>query len=258
MDRDQLGDRMKEYETAAQTRLIRRLPVLVRVDGRAFHTLTRKMEKPVDLRFQACMWETALALCEEIQGARLGYVQSDEISVLVYERDARSESWFGYDRDKVVSSAATAATSAFHLAFTERFPEIKLRRRGGPKFDARATNYPLHEVVNYFIWRQQDATRNSVLGLGRKYFSHRQLHQKNISQVQDLLHADKSVNWNDCPTSQKRGACAIKRARSVKTGDLINGHRARADAIRNEWLIDENIPIFTQDRYYIEQHLTMV
>lgn len=257
MDRDELGSRMKEYETAGQTRLVRRQPVLIRVDGRAFHTLTRKMDKPVDARFQDCMWTAALALCEEAQGARIGYVQSDEISVLLYERDVRSEGWFGYNRDKVVSSSAATATAAFLLRFVQLFPEVVLNARNAPKFDGRAANYPLHEVVNYFIWRQQDATRNSILGLGLAHFSHKELHQKNTSQIQDLLHAEKGVNWNDCPTTWKRGMCAVRESYVIRAGESINGHAVAVDTERSRWFVDEDIPIFTQDRHYIDRYLTM-
>lgn len=257
MSKDELGDRMKEYESAGQTRLVRRLPVLIRVDGRAFHTLTRGMNKPVDERFRDCMWFAAKALCEEAQGARLGYVQSDEISVLLYERDVHSDGWFGYDRDKVISSSAATATAAFLIRFAQLFPEVELRPRTAPKFDSRATNYPLHEVVNYFIWRQQDATRNSILGLGMSHFSHAALHGKNTSQVQDMLHEEKGVNWNDCPTTQKRGACVVKQTYAVEAGQVIDGHEVKEDTERSRWVIDEDIPIFTQERYYIAQHMTM-
>lgn len=257
MERDELGTRMKEYESAGQTRLIRRLPVIIRVDGRAFHTLTHKMDKPVDDRFQTCMWATATALCEEVQGARIGYVQSDEISVLLYERDVHSDGWFGYDRDKVVSGSAAAATAAFLLHFIKLFPEVYLNTRNAPRFDSRASNYPLHEVVNYMIWRQQDATRNSILGLGMSHFSHKQLHQKNTSQIQDLLHAEKGIDWNDCPTTQKRGTCIVKESYMVRAGDMINDHEVQAYTERSRWVVDEDIPIFTQDRTYIEKHLVM-
>lgn len=257
MDNDKLGERMKEYEFAGQTRLIRRVPVIVRVDGKAFHTLTRKMKKPLDEGFQDCMWAAAVALCEQVQGARVAYVQSDEISVLLYERDTYSDVWFGYDRDKIVSGAAVAATSAFLVRFIKTFPDYPLRENNAPKFDGRATNYPVQEVTNYFIWRQQDATRNSIMGLGLSHFSHKYLHLKNTSQIQDLLHEEKGVNWNNCPTPQKRGACIVKETYSVKAGELINGHKVRADTERTRWVIDKDTPIFSRDRYYIEQHLTM-
>ena len=258
MDRDQIGDRMKEYESAGQTRLIRRLPVLVRVDGRAFHTLTRGMDKPVDLRFQRCMWATARVLCRAAQGARLAYVQSDEISVLLYEQDAvHSDGWFGYDRDKVVSTSAAVATAASLVHFVANFPKTAVLAESAPTFDARAANYPPHEVANYLIWRQQDATRNSVAGLAQSHFSAKRLHGLRSAEMQDLLHAEKGVNWNDCPTTQKRGACVVREIYAVRAGEVINGHVVTEDHERSRWVVDEQIPIFTQDRDYVEKHLVM-
>lgn len=235
MDRDALGDRMKEYESAGQTRLIRRLPVVVRVDGRAFHTLTRHMAKPVDWAFTSTMWATAKALCEEMQGARLAYAQSDEITVALMEPDAiKSEAWFGYARDKVVSLAASIATMAFNDATGTRHRAT---------FDARAFNLPPHEVINGFIWRQQDATRNSILGLGFAHFSTKRLHGLNTSQIQDMLHAEKGINWNDCPIPQKRGACIVH---------VVEGE---GEAARSRWVVDKSIPVFTQDRGYVESRM---
>ncbi len=246
MDRDAIGDRMKEYESAGQTRLIRRLPVIIRVDGRAFHTLTRGMDKPVDWTFARLMWATATALCEEIQGARLAYVQSDEITVALLEPDAiKSEPWFGYERDKVVSLAASIATAAFNAE--RRIEHHTLRSVA--TFDARAFNLPAHEVVNNLIWRQQDATRNSILGLGLAHFSQKRLHGLNTSQIQDLLHAEKGINWNDCPVPQKRGACVVRQTYEEP------GFQGVGLVKRARWVVDEAIPVFTQAREYIDSRM---
>lgn len=246
MDKDKLGDRMKEYEGAGATRFPRRVPLVIRVDGRAFHTLTRGLTKPIDWYFSACMNAAAVALCEEIQGARLGYVQSDEISVAVLEPDAvRSEPWFGYQRDKVVSLAASIATAAFNDTVRD---VLNLDKRA--TFDARAFTLPPHEVVNYFIWRQQDATRNSVSGLAQAHFSHKRLHGLNTSQMQDLLHAEKGINWNDCPTAQKRGACVVRHTWLEPT--------VQSEPVeRSAWKLDAEIPVFTQDRAYVEGRMGM-
>jgi tRNA(His) 5'-end guanylyltransferase len=112
MDNTDIATRMKEYESIPRIRLIPKVPVLIRLDGKAFHTLTRDMEK-CDKRFQRCMWETAKYLCENIQGCRFAYVQSDEISLLLVDYDdTKTQGWFGYDLQKMVSVSAAAGMAA--------------------------------------------------------------------------------------------------------------------------------------------------
>lgn len=253
MPSDALGDRMKMYEMVPRTRLVRRLPVVMRLDGKAFHTFTRKMERPYDERFQGAMWAAARHLCEEIQGCRVAYVQSDEISLLLTDWDSfGTDSWFDYQVQKMVSVAASICTGGFLRGLALHGIGIDLMFDGSniPAFDARVWNLPRHEVVNYFLWRQQDASRNSILSLGQAHFSHKQLHGKNTSQVQDMLVLERQINWNDCPVPQKRGVCIVKETFEVPGGDGVDS------ATRTRWVIDEDIPIFSQDRSYIERHLT--
>ena len=111
----------------------------------------------------------------------------------------------------------------------------------GAYFDARVFNLPKEEVTNYFIWRQNDATRNSIQSLAQANFSQKQIHSMNNSQLQDKLHEEKGINWNDCKTVEKRGSCVI--------------HVFDKSINRSKWIIDEEIPIFTQNRDYIENIL---
>jgi tRNA(His) 5'-end guanylyltransferase len=108
-------------------------------------------------------------------------------------------------------------------------------------FDSRVFNLPESEVCNYFVWRQQDATRNSIETLGREYFTQAELYKVNCNQIQDKLMVEKNVNWNDCPTFYKRGACVEKKENAEKD--------------YSAWSLDMDIPIFTKDRNYIEKHL---
>lgn len=231
---DALGDRMKGYEMAARTALPRRLPVIVRLDGRAFHTLTRGSVKPFDPQFMEWMDFTARAVCEDAQGAVLAYVQSDEISVLLHNyRRLQSEAWFDNQVQKIVSVAASIASVAFS-------------RTSGKwaHFDARAFVLPEAEVCNYFVWRQQDATRNSVQMAARARFSHRECNEKSCSALQEMLHAD-GVNWNDYSADEKRGRCVLRETFE------------RDGAVRHEWRVDRNTPIFTKNRAYIESALAV-
>jgi tRNA(His) 5'-end guanylyltransferase len=237
---DSLGDRMKMFESVPRTRLVPKVPVLLRLDGKAFHSLTRGLDKPVDQRFARCMWQTAIALCEELQGCQLGYVQSDEITILLVDYQGfKTQAWFDYEVQKMVSIAAGLASACFTLAFRAAFPE----REEVPVFDCRAWNLPRHEVVNCFIWRQQDASRNSVSGLAQAHFSQAELHGKSSSEMQDMLMLQRGINWNDCPIPQKRGVCIVKESYEVD------------GATRGRWIVDEAIPIFTQDRLYVQRRV---
>jgi len=242
-DNDSLGDRMKLFEGVTRTRLMPKTPVMLRLDGKAFHTLTRGMDKPVDKRFQAAMYATAKALCEEVQGCQLAYVQSDEITLLLVDYQTyRTQSWFDYEVMKMCSVAAGIASAHFSGCYDDKVGI----------FDCRAWNLPQHEVVNAFIWRQQDATRNSISSLAQSHFSPKELHGKDSVTMQDMLVLEKHINWNDCPTSQKRGVCVVKET-YAKPGTGAPGEPLNTTVVRTRWIVDENIPIFTQDRQYIEK-----
>ena len=258
-----LHERMKQYEAVSQTHLMRRTPVIIRLDGVAFHTFTKDFDKPFDVVFGAAMQTTTRYLVNNIQGCVLGYTQSDEITlVLVDYKSLDSEAWFDYGIQKICSVAASKATKHFNRIFAEKTAGIINRYyndflpnkekynyliddvkklvgsyeralKQGAEFDARAFNIPISEVTNCVLWRQQDATRNSISGLAQAHFSHKELHGKNTNQMQDMLMNEYGINWNNIDTCEKRGTCVIK-----------------AD---DGWKIDTEIPIFTGDgRKYIE------
>jgi tRNA(His) guanylyltransferase len=231
-EKDSLGDRMKGYENVTRTFLTARTPCIIRIDGKAFHTLTKGLQKPFDEGFADAMLATTRDLCDEIQGAALAYWQSDEISILLIDYlRLTSQAWFDKNIQKMVSVSASIATASFNNWF--QFPNTCSAKA---TFDSRVFTLPKEEICNYKLWRQQDATRNSINSLGQFYFSHKQLMNKNTDQVQDMLFKEKGINWNDLPTWQKRGACVLKDA---------NG----------QWIIDKEIPIFSQNREYINKHV---
>lgn len=229
-EKDSLGDRMKGYEDAFRIYLPKRIPLIIRVDGKAFHTLTRGLQRPFDPRFIKVMLATATKLCEEIQGTKLAYWQSDEISLLITDYDTlTTQAPFDKNLQKLVSISASIATEAFNDAAKINW------LRNDATFDSRAFILPKEEVCNYFLWRQQDASRNSINSVGQAHFSPKQLHGLNTDKVQDLLFKEKGVNWNDLPVLEKRGACIIKG---------VDG-----------WYTEENIPVFSQDRNFINHHV---
>lgn len=271
MNKDSLGNRMKNYENVSRSYLTRRVPVIIRLDGKAFHTFTKGMRRPFDDTLTTTMWETAKYLCKNIQGCKIAYTQSDEISLLLTDyENIDTCAWFDNNIQKMVSISASMAALAFNKAFRSNVNQLKksltfrTRRQGYPTdgaweylymlekkldsamFDSRAFTLPKEEVVNYFIWRQQDATRNSIQMVGQANFSHKQLHGKSCDNIQEMLFQIKNINWNDISTYQKRGACIIKEQYKLDN---------KQETLRSRWITDKDIPIFTQDRGYVEKFL---
>lgn len=261
---DELGLRMKNfYENISKTKLIRRTPVAIRIDGKAFHTFTRGFQKPFDEVLMKTMQETMKYLCENIQGCVLGYTQSDEITlILVDYQKLDTSAWFDYEVQKICSISASMATMFFNKKFQEYLSEFSYvltfeknddeetsklfdayvrAKNVGAMFDSRCFNIPKEEVANLLYWRQLDATRNSIQMVGQANFSHRELNKKSCNDIQDMLMLQKGINWNDFPIEQKRGSCCIKKAISDD---------------RTAWVIDTNIPIFKgENRQYIEERI---
>ena len=279
MDKTTLGDRMKNnYENVNRFYLTRRMPVIIRVDMRAGHTFTKGMNKPFDDVFVKTMQETMEYLCENIQGCVLGYTQSDEISlVLVDYAELTTDAWFGNNLQKMCSVSASMATLAFNKFFSGRVQEfmydccdefgddvlpekqndyelahnVYFKKFNAAMFDSRVFTIPKEEVCNYLIWRQQDSTRNSIQSVGQANFSQKELHGKSCNNIQDMLMIQKGINWNDYATTLKRGSCCIKVDDGLteydETGNICGYTQ------RSKWIIDNEIPIFSQDRNYIEK-----
>lgn len=285
---DELGARIKTYyEQIPKTKLMRRTPVAIRLDGKAFHTFTRGFEKPFDEVLGNAMRETMKYLCENIQWCVLGFQQSDEITlILVDYRKLNSDAWFDYEVQKMCSISASMATMAFNKFFRfeveahydmntkdTEFDEIWLNDDAqvlnavywnaidnGAMFDARCFNIPKEEVANLIYWRQLDATRNSIQMVGQAYFSHSELQHKSNSNIQDMLMEKYQINWNDYPTHLKRGSCCIKKQLSegvrVVSTEKWGESKSFLGVRKYGWVIDLDIPIFKgKDREYIERHI---
>lgn len=267
---DDLGTRMKEfYEQVPKTRLVRRMPVAIRIDGKAFHTFTRGFRKPFDHILIKTMQETTKYLCENIQGCVLGYTQSDEITlILVDYQKLTSSAWFDYEVQKLCSISASMATMVFNKYFAENVANETLEYKTsivpqcveiqqeikeyhdtlraavnkGAMFDARCFNIPKEEVTNLIYWRQLDATRNSIQMVGQANFSHKELQNKTCNMIQDMLHEQKGINWNDYPTVCKRGSACIYTEYANMNGSHNSG-----------WIIDKEMPILKgENRAYVD------
>lgn len=267
--KDALGDRMKAYENISRNYLTRKIPVIIRVDGKAFHSFTKGFERPFDKVFMEAMQQTMKYLCENIQGCVLGYTQSDEITLVLTDyANINTDAWFGYNIQKMASVAASMATMAFNKYFEELVDNFYFNTYKAltnkecnewyntyskvlntAMFDARCFSIPKEEVINCLIWRQQDATRNSILSVAQSVFSHKEMQGISCKDLQNKMLSEKDINWNDYSIPEKRGTCCIKKLFEIRretAGDLT------AIIERPKWIIDKEIPIFTENRYYIE------
>ena len=232
-----IGTRMKEYESASSTVLTRRTPTIIRLDGKAFHTYTKQLERPYCFRLHELMCSTAMFLCGQIQNAVFAYTQSDEISILMAPyKKLTTEPWFDNKVQKIVSVAASMCS----VYFTEHSNKLFDEERKPAYFDARVFVLPDAEVCNYFVWRQQDAVRNSIQMLAQSLYSQKQLHRKDTNEMQEMCW-NQGKNWNDVPTRLKRGAAIYYRPGGT---EQLPG-----------WCCDLETPTFTKDRDYVEKHM---
>ena len=218
-----IGVRMKRYEKVTECVLPNRIPVIIRIDGRAFHTFTKHYGKQWSEEFANHMMATAHVLQDEIQGCQFCYGQSDEISFLLTDyKTIKTQAWFEYDLRKIISVSSATASATLSL--------LTGRNVG---FDSRAFSIPQDDVVNYFIWRQLDAIRNAIQFAGHEHFTHKEMHEKNCSTVVEMLKT-KGIDFDKYPLLRKRGFCITKK----------NG-------------ADYSIPLFTEDPKYIEQFVNV-
>lgn len=237
---DSLGDRQKDYEKRNRRYLTRKVPVLMRLDGKAFHTFTRGCDKPFDRRIINAMQNTTRYLIEGIQGAKVGYVQSDEITLLLTDFDnIETEAWFDYCQNKIESVSAAMAAVKFTLEYnfaglTELHPPVTDIKTA--EFDCRAWNHPKEDVMNNFRWRYQDWLRNSIQMLARSLYSHKELHGKKTPELHDMCFA-KGHNWNDLPGECKNGTLFVRGEEgAVKLTDFNLNSNEFCDRLFNQFL----------------------
>lgn len=260
--KDPLGDRMKDfYEDRTRYKLARRTNTIIRIDGKAFHTYTKGLQRPFDQGLMEDMNRTTEYLCQNIQGAKFGYVQSDEISILITDYDDNdTHAWFDANLQKMASISASLATAEFNRLRLIRKMNTTVATAGSileqfkhAMFDARVFQIPYQEeVINYFIWRQQDATRNSISSVAQSLYSAKELHGKKTSDMQEMIF-QKGINWNDFTPREKRGSII----RKVEKTFEIPAHWAYGENVfdskftRLKWEADPNTPIISQDKDYL-------
>lgn len=251
-----LSDRMKEYENITQTKLIKKQPVIIRLDGKAFHTFTKNLTKPFDIDLSKAFEYTCIKLKEKIDNVKFIYSQSDEISLLLTDLDKlTTDAWYDYRIQKIVSVSASLATMYFNEYvdkicnnYKELYDytgneEYKAKsiiwqsKKYKASFDSRAFNLPMFEISNYLIYRIKDAIRNSKQALGQSYFSHKELSNKSANDIISMVKECSGIDWNELSNRQKQGFCLYK------------------DKDTNKWIFDEDIPDIVNNREFIDRHI---
>ena len=244
------------YENRSKTYLTRRIPVICRIDGKAFHTYTKNLNKPFDEGLMEDMNNTAIYLCENIQGSKCAYVQSDEISILITDYDTlTTDAWFNYEVQKMTSISASLATGIFNQLRYKRtiyqdsgFESDQFGNGGAynvvicdldiplANFDSRVANYPKEEVANYFLARQKDTVKNSIGSVAQSLYSHKELENKNSNDKQEMIF-QKGINWNDYDNGIKRGRFIVKNTYTIN------------NSIRTKWEVTETPLTFNHKHF---------
>lgn len=241
MEHSDLGKRMKTYESVSRNFLMKRTPVILRLDGKAFHTLTKGFDRPFDEVLMKAMTQTMFYLAQEVQGCVFAYTQSDEITLVLTDyKTLETNAYFDYNVQKLTSVCASIATREFIIAIANLCLDDKdkadkyFKAVAKVAFDCRAFNIPVSDVCNNLIWRQLDCIRNSKQMVAQANFSQKQLHKKSCRELVEML-KEKGIEWDSFMSSCKYGTTAYKE--------------------KGTWKVDIDTPVFTENRDFIEKHL---
>lgn len=251
-----LNEELQEYESKSKIHLTKKVPVFIRVDGKAFKTFTKGFKKPYDELLSKTMMQTMQAMCEEIQGCVFGYTASDEITIILTDYHKwNSEPWLNYDAQKMSSEAASIATEAFNRFFNENRKVLRSPKNAdeisiyeayeractiGARFEARCFNVPEDRVCEMIFWRQNNHRRNVIQSIGRLYFSRKELLGKCNDEVLDMLYEKEHIVWNNLPVVYRIGACCTK-GKSPFVG-------------KKSWSVDKHMPmICDENKAYLQE-----
>lgn len=291
--KDPLGDRIKShYENRTKYYVPRRTFTIIRIDGKAFHTFTKGLKRPFDDNFTEWMDRTTEILCKEIQGVKFGYVQSDEISLVLTDFDTiTTDAWFGGNIQKMASVSASIATAWFnHFKLQDYFsnydgddisPMVKQHFDDGwatydtpiragkiinyfpiggtpwgrlAMFDSRVFTIPhVDEVINYFIWRQFDCMRNSVSSVAQSMFSSNELHGKSTDDMKQMIMMN-GTPWESYDNGYKYGRFITKQRKEYKRWVKLDGEDVQRTYTRNEWTTNP-APIFVDSKSTLRELL---
>lgn len=245
---DEFGDRMKAYEAASKTQLINGTPKIARLDGRAWHTYLKSATKPYDINVITSLAYAAANVMKDIGGsARFAYIQSDETSIVINDKmTLQSEPWFNNQVQKTTSISSSVMTAHFNdYASKNKFSFLGETANKLAFFDSRFFQVPnIEEMTNAILWRQQDASKNSISQYARHYFSQKQLMNKNGKEMQEMMFKEHNFNWNDAPNWTKRGILVYKLPEIIDT---------TTTKIFGNYVIDWAIPKFSEDRFLLTE-----
>lgn len=270
MGKDALSIRQKAfYEVRTRTYLPRRTYTIIRIDGRSFKNYTKGLQRPFDLGLIEDMDNTAIYLCKNIQGAKLGFVQSDEITIVLTDFDSlNTDAWFDGEVQKMTSISASIATEKFNqLRLMRFFSENNVNNKTKDEvvsdidkfkraqFDSRVFTIPSKdEVMNNILWRQQDTVRNSISSVAQSLYSHTELNCKNTNQMQEMCF-QKGINWNDFDPKLKRGRLIIKETKEIEI-PVSEYNKSQSICNRSKW-ISIAAPMFSADKTILEKILSL-
>ena len=212
--KDSLGDRCKNYESIYERYFLPKTPIIIRCDGRAFHTWTKGCQRPFDQQLITCMFESAKEVAKQMQGCRALYAQSDEVTfVLTDDSTLDSQQWFGGRQNKIESVTAAMMTAFFNKNWmiskyngSWDTPMMYMNRYNPAIFDARAFQCPVEDVANVFLWRVKDWERNSLNMFCEQFFSHKELQGQGRADRHEMLYKI-GHNWaTECTDQQKNGS----------------------------------------------------
>lgn len=283
---DTLSDRMKSYENVTRNYLIPNMPIIVRIDGRAFHTYTKQKwcEHPYSSILIECFQKTTLKVCEETSNVVFAYHQSDEVSFFLKDYEKRDQQQiFQGNIQKIVSTFASKFTIHFNkfiqealllkMTYFETNPEVTGQfvtyQRAQEdysnlkiaEFDARVFNLPVHEVTNYFIWRQKDWERNSVTQYASSIYSHNQLMNKSTVEKLDMINQSGNKPWQNLAIHLREGTffkkveveLPIKELSEEQVKWLTEEEMVEGVMTRKKWIIDHNSPVLYLNKEYLEE-----
>lgn len=249
-----LRQRIDEYRKTSTTRLLPKTPVIVRVDGRNFSSLTKNLHKPFDDVLHGAMVKMATTLARDMCGAQVAYVHSDEVNILLTDwANEGTCPWYNNNIQRMVSAAASTATLAFNDAFADYVARMGDAMASGvldhdqelfqnyvncayhALFSAEVFNVPPKYVVDYFVWCQQQALNKATLSLAQTHFTPAELLGKKQDEVFEML-AAKGIVFNKLPIAQQRGTYIYR----IKDGS---------------WYEDKSTPLIGGKRVYIARFL---
>ena len=241
----EFDSRMKDYENRfASSKLLNKVPAVIRLDGKGFHSYTKNMEKPFSSLLHDAFIHASIKTAEAIDGSKAVYTQSDEVSIWLDDTsNTHTMGWFDWKIQKLVSVSSSI--------FTYHFNEYARPHVSIPAFfDSRVFNLPNEvELNNYFVWRQADATRNSISMLAQSEFSHKSLHGLSVNDMQEKLFSEKQINWNDLDTWKKRGSLIVKvqTEQDITFVDNRTGETITKEGVKRRKWADVECPRFTSN-----------